>query len=125
MYGYLLIRRNFKIHPRKKCLVPSLIKIDDVNFRSFNATIFIFLLSPLKNTGSLLEQIRFSPSKDAPFQIWFKLAVCYLKNKILKVVCGFSLYRHYLFLKKDMTLHLNKLASTQSQDVCLILDQWL
>ena len=65
----------------------------------------------------------FLSPKDALCQIWLKLALWFLRRRIIKLVNVFLLFLYYLPLEKDVVLHFNKLESPSPKDaLCQI---WL
>ena len=75
-----------------------------------------------------LYKLESPSSKDALWQVLFKLVQWFLRRKFLNFVNVFLLFRNYLPLEKGMTLHFNKLESPSPKDalcqVWLKLVQW-
>ena len=69
-----------------------------------------------------------SSPKDALCQVWLKLALWFLRRRVLKFINVFSLFRYYLPLENGGALYLNKLESSLPKDalcqVWLKLAQW-
>ena len=58
-----------------------------------------------------------SPSrKDALCQFWLKLAQWFWSRRFYYFVNVFSLFRNYISLEKDRTLHLKKIESPSPKD---------
>jgi hypothetical protein len=95
---------------------------------------YIFvIISPLKRTWpfiwTYLNNLEFPLPKDDLYQVWLKLACCFLRRRFLKKKLSvFLLFCYYLPLEKGNPLHLNNLESpTPKNDLCQVwlkLAQW-
>ena len=90
---------------------------------------YIYLI--LEKDGTLhFNKIESSLPKDALCKVWLKLTQWFLRRRFSYFVNVFSLFRHYLLLKKKGVAlnHLHKLESPLPEDalcqVWLKLAQW-
>ena len=51
---------------------------------------------------------------DAFCQVWFNLAMCFWRSRLLNSVTEFTLFHYHLPLKKGLAVHLNKLELPSS-----------
>ena len=57
----------------------------------------------------IYKKLKSPTSKDVLCQVWLKLAQWFWRRRFFNFVNVFSVFRDYLPLEKDWTLHLNKL----------------
>ena len=95
------------------------------------------IISQLEKDGELhWNKLDSHSAKDDVCQVWLKLAQWFWRERFLKFVNTFSLFRYYLSLKKGVALHLYKLLflnylplkKGHKDDLCQVwlkLVQWL